>query len=459
MRSVILSIVVFVLSLNPAFALDEGRSKTFNAETFTLENGMRAVVIPNHSVPVVTHMVWYGVGAMDEAPGQSGIAHFVEHLMFKGTEKVPPGEMSKRIRALGGNDNAFTGQDITAYYQSIAVEHLETAMTMEADRMKNLAFPPDHVDSERLVVLEERRQRTENEPTGYFYEQMQTALFPNHPYGNPVIGWLHEMEALTRDNVMDFYKKWYAPNNAILVVSGDITAEKLKPLAEKTYGTIPPQDIPQRTWTKVPPLLATTRLTLHHPTIRQPVVSRMYRVPSTVQNKDDSHALEVLANIMGDGAASRFYKSLVVEQKLAASASFRYSGAALSDSRLTISAAPVDGVSPETLEQAMDKELRRLVKDGVTAQEMSEAKTRMMDSAIFGRDSLTGPAMEFGYALTTGLSMDDVEYWPYDIEKVTLEQVNAAARTYLDPDNYAKRPYVTGYLLPARPAEPAEDAP
>ncbi len=464
MQIFITVIAAFFLFVPVTYAQDQApperqievRSKVFNAESFTLDNGMRVVVIPNHTAPVVTHMVWYGVGAMDEPPGQSGIAHFVEHLMFKGTDKIAPGEFSKTVRALGGNDNAFTSQDITAYYQSIATEHLETVMTMEADRMNNLTFPAEEVDSERLVVLEERRQRTENDPSGYFFEQMNTMLFPNHPYGNPVIGWLHEMEALTRDNVMAFYNKWYAPNNAILIVSGDITGTELKPLAEKTYGTLPREDVPQREWTDVPPLLALPKLVLHHPTIRQPLVRRMYRVPSAAQDKKESLALEVLASIMGDGSTARFYKSLVVDQKVATGANFSYSGTALSDARLGIGATPADGVAPEQLEQAIDKELRKLIEEGVTAQELAEAKTRLVDAATFARDSLSGPAMIFGYALITGHTIDDIEYWPYDIQAVTLDDVNAAARKYLNPDSYNKRPYVTGYLLPEKTAQEQE---
>ncbi len=451
-----LCLILMLLSAPAAYAQGTAQEKTFNAESFTLENGMRAVVIQNHRVPVVTHMVWYGVGAADEAPGQSGIAHFVEHLMFKGTDTVPPGEFSKRVRALGGNDNAFTAQDITAYFQSISVDHLETVMIMEADRMRNLAFPPDDIDSERLVVLEERRQRTENNPTGYFFEQMRTALFPNHPYGNPVVGWLHEMEALTHKNVSDFYKKWYAPNNAILVVSGDITAAQIKPLAEKTYGVISVQETPERNWTSVPPLLANTRLVMYHPSIRQPLIQRLYRVPSTIQDKEISLALEVLTSIMGDGASSRFYKSLVVEQKIATSAGFRYSGTAMSDAVLRISATPTADTELETVEAAIDDELRTLVKEGVTSQELIDAKTRLIDAAVFARDSLSGPAMIFGYGLITGGTMDDIEYWPRDIEAVTIEQINTAARQFLDPDNSGTRPHVTGYILP--PEEKEEGA-
>lgn len=419
-----------------------------------LENGMQVVVIPNHRVPVVTHMVWYKVGAADEPAGQSGIAHFVEHLMFKGSENIPPGEFSTRVKMMGGRDNAFTGQDLSAYFQSVASEHLETVMRMEADRMKGLLFPPAHVESERLVVLEERRQRTENDPSGYFYEQLRAMAFPNHPYGHPIIGWLHEVEALTRENVKAFYEKWYAPNNAILIVSGDVTAEELKPLAQEIYGVIPPRPVPERDWTAVPPLMGLPRLVMNHEAIQQPSVQRLYRVPGLSTNKEESLALQVLAEIFHSGAATRLYKSLVVEQKLASSVSFNYSNNAYSESVIWFHAVPQDGVSLSAIEQALDRELLKIIEHGVTAQELEDAKTRMKDAAVFARDSVRGPAMQIGNALITGASLDDIEYWPRDIDTVTAAQVQAVAGKYLHPTDINRRPYVTGHLLPAGYEDP-----
>ncbi|MBU0859845.1 MAG: insulinase family protein, partial [Alphaproteobacteria bacterium] len=229
-------------------AAPDTRTRVFNAESFTLANGMTVVVIPNHRVPVITHMVWYRVGAADEPVGKSGIAHFLEHLMFKGTDTMKPGEFSKVIRGLGGNDNAFTSQDYTAYFQSISVEHLEKVMTMEASRMRGLNPPLAEVDSERQVILEERRQRIENDPRAYMAEQMRYALFPNHPYGTPNIGWASEMAELSWDDAKAMYDTWYAPNNAILVVAGDVKMETFKPLAEKIYGGLVPEDVPERQW-------------------------------------------------------------------------------------------------------------------------------------------------------------------------------------------------------------------
>ena len=424
------------------------RTRVFNAESFELANGMRVVVIPNHRAPVVTHMVWYGVGAADEPVGKSGIAHFLEHLMFKGTADMKPGEFSKIVRGLGGNDNAFTGQDYTAYHQSISVEHLERVMNMEAGRMRGLQPPLAEVDSERQVILEERRQRVENDPRSYMAEQMRYALFPNHPYGTPNIGWASEMAALSWDDAKAMYDRFYAPNNAILVVAGDITAAQLKPLAEKIYGGLPRGEVPERAWRTIPPMPGAYRVVMHHQSFRQPLWQRYYRAPSYRQSREDSLALQVLENILSGGAATRLYKNLVVEQKIATSVNFGYQSEAWADSTMSIGAIPAPGRTMEEIEKAIEEQLRILIKDGVTDTELSEAKVRMRDAADFARDSLTGPAMVIGAALITGGKLDDVEYWPYDIEQVTAAQVQDVARRYLNPDDTGLRPHVTGTALP-----------
>lgn len=438
----------------PSGAQNAPSGKVYNAESFTLKNGMEVVVIPNHRAPVVTHMIWYKVGAADEPRGLSGMAHYLEHLLFKGTPTLPPGEYSRRIRALGGDDNAFTANDYTAFFESIAVDHLETVMKMQADRMMNTNPPPADFTAEQKVVLEERRQRTENDPKGFFAEQLKALLFINHPYGIPVIGWEHEVGTLAWAEIESFYKQHYGPNNAILVVSGDITAEQIKPLAEKYYGPLAPIAPIDRTWTKVPPMIAQPQLTLHHPDIRQPLFMRIYRAPSLPQDRAEGHALSLLTEILNGGAATRLYKSIVVEQKLATSIGFDYDGIKISDGAIWISAAPADNVSLETLEAAIDEELRKLIRDGVSDQELAEAKIRMQDSAAFARDSLSGPAMTVGQVLAVGLTLDDAEYWPRNIESVTRDQVQAVARTYLDPDHIGQRPYISGYLLPEKTEAP-----
>ena len=242
----------------------------FNPETFTLDNGMQVVVITNRRAPVVTHHVWYRIGSSDSPPGKSGLPHFHEHLMFKATKDLASGEFSKEVARNGGNENAFTGPDYTGYFQTIAKDRLELVMRMEADRMTNLVLAEDEVLRERDVVLEERSMRVDNNPSARFSEQMNAAQFLHHPYRMPVIGWRHEIEAYTREDSLEFYRTWYAPNNAILLVAGDIDAAELKPLAEKYYGSIPAREIPERVRVQEPPQAAARTVTLRDERVRQP---------------------------------------------------------------------------------------------------------------------------------------------------------------------------------------------
>lgn len=448
MKIIHLFVFLVTFSLAPALAAEPPeRQKLLGAESFTLSNGMQVVLVPNTRAPVITQMVWYKVGAADEAAGKTGLAHFLEHLMFKGSENVPPGELSKRVRALGGNDNAFTSQDYTSYYQSIAVQHMETAMKMEADRMKSLLMPPEEFESERQVVLEERRERTENDPRAHLYEQMRYALFPGHPYATPVIGWEQDIKALSRADALAWHKTWYTPGNAVLIVSGDITVQALKPMAEKIYGAISVRPTPETILPPVNRFPAETRMTLQDPRIHQPQFIRLYRVPGMRQNKQDSLALEVLQEILSGNASTRLYKSLVFEQKLATSANLSYQGQVRGTGTLSISITPAEGVTLEEIEAAYEVEIAKLVKDGITSSELSEAKTRLKDGAAFARDSLSGPARIIGAALAIGAALEDVEYWTYDIDAVTAEQIRTVAQKYLLGDDTVKPAFVTGYVL------------
>lgn len=422
--------------------------KVFDARTITLDNGMQVVVVENSRVPVITHMVWYRTGAADEPRGKSGIAHFMEHLMFKGSEGLEPGEFSRVIRNLGGNDNAFTSQDYTAYFQSIAAEHLEKVMTMEAGRMRGMNPPEEEVISERQVILEERKQRIDNNPQAQFGETMNAALYVNHPYGIPVIGWAHEMEELSWNDAKTFYDHWYAPNNAILVVSGDVKADDVFDLARKIYGKLERVDVPERNRTHAPSLSGKKLVTFEHESIRQPLYQRIYRAPSYRQNKDDALALQVLEDIFGSGSTSRLYKSLVIEDKLATSVGLNYSAAAWNDGSISVYASPAPGVTMTQIQDAIDAQIDMLVNEGVTEEELNDSLNRMQAEAIYARDSLTGPAMVIGYSLITGSTLDDVEYWPQNISQVTADQIKSVATKYLDTDSLEAR-YVTGHLLPA----------
>lgn len=424
------------------------QAKVFNAETFTLDNGFQVVLIPKKTAPALTSMIWYKVGAADEPQGQSGMAHYFEHLMFKGTKDIAPGEMSRIVKKFGGNDNAFTGQDYTAYFQTIAPQYLEKMLTLEADRMVNLAPPAEHFASEKKVVLEERRQRTENDPSGLFTEQMLSALYINHPYGTPIIGWMSEIKDYEWADVKKFYDKFYAPNNAILIISGNITRQDIDPMVTKIFGSLAPKNIPSRLRTEVQPSNGETLMTLKHDTIHEPSFQNVRLAPSSAVNKADSLALQVLQEIMSGGATTRLYKNLVVEQKKAISVGLSYDSSALNDSTIWISGTPGAGVTLDELEHLVMAQIDDVIQNGVREQEMSEAIGRMQDAAIFARDSVSGPAMIMGQALTTGSTIDDVENWPEDIAKVTAAQVQAAAAKYLDDKNPWIRVSITGYLRP-----------
>lgn len=423
-------------------------AKTFNAEHFTLSNGMDVVVIPNHRAPIVTHMIWYKVGAADEKPGLSGMAHYFEHLMFKGTKDMAPGAYSKRIKMLGGNDNAFTSQDLTAYYANISVNNLFDVMQMEADRMQNLNPPPEHFASEKAVVIEERRERTDNDPRSRFGEQLQSMIFVNHPYSKPVIGWMNEIERYEWPDVKTFYDTWYAPNNAILIISGDMTAERLKPAAEEIYGKIPAKKLPPRARPSIPPADGIATLTKQDDDIHQPVWQSVYLAPSFKQNKKDALALQVLQEVISSGPTTRLYDSLVVQQKKAVSVDMGYNATALDYGSITLSGIPADGVSLPELQKLTEKEIKHIIDHGVEQTDVDEAIARIQDDAIYARDSVSGPAMIVGYGLTTGASLEDIENWPNDIAEVTAADVQRVAATYLNRAKPWIRPAVTGYLMP-----------
>ena len=421
-----------------------------DASSFTLDNGLTVVVIPDHRAPVVTHMVWYKAGAIDEVPGKSGLAHFLEHLMFKGTKDHPAGAFSAKVNEIGGNENAFTTDDYTAYHQNVAKEHLSLMMEYEADRMQNLVLDDAAVLPERDVILEERRSRVDNDPGSQLGEAVAAALFQNSHYGIPTIGWAHEMAGLTREDAIAWYDRYYTPNNAVVVVAGDVTEEEVRKLAEATYGKVPRRaEPPPRVRIAEPPPLAARTVTLADPRVTQPQLQRSYLVPSYVSGeKGEGEALDVLAEILGGGTTSRLYRQLVVDKGVATSAGAYYRGNAFADTRFIVYGVPRgDGVALEGLAADIDKVVADLVANGVTDDELARAKRRLVANAIYAQDSHAALARVFGEALVLGETMDDVRAWPAAIEAVTADEVVAAAKTYLDI-----RRSVTGYLVGA-PAE------
>ncbi|QQO23550.1 insulinase family protein [Bradyrhizobium diazoefficiens] len=413
--------------------------------SFTLSNGLQVVVIPDHRTPVVTEMIWYKVGSADETPGKSGLAHFLEHLMFKGTEKHPIGEFSKTVFRVGGNENAFTSFDYTSYFQRVPREQLPTVMEFEADRMNGLILKNENVLSERDVVLEEYNMRVANSPNERLSEQIMTALYLNHPYGRPVIGWHQEIEKLGREDALAFYRRFYSPNNAIVVIAGDVELPEVRSLVERNFGPIPAQSaIPaQRVRPQEPEPAAPRTVTLSDPRVEQPVLHRVYLVPSaTTVAPEESAALAVLAHLMGSGSNSYLYRALVADKPLAVSASAGYSSISLDPTQFSVSASPKTGVSFAELEQVIDGVIAGIVQTPIPAEDLDRVKAQLIAGAIYAQDNQVALAHWYGGALSTGLSIQEVRSWPDRIRSVTDEQVRAAAKKWLD-----KKRSVTGYLI------------
>jgi len=417
-----------------------------NVSSFNLDNGMQVVVIEDHRAPVVTHMVWYRVGSADEKPGKSGIAHFLEHLLFKGTEKLKPGEFSEIVAANGGQENAFTSYDYTGYFQKVSADRLSLMMSLEADRMQNLILSEEEVLPERDVVIEERNSRTENNPSALLNEQRNALQYQNHRYGVPIIGWMHEIRQLTRQDALDFYKTYYAPNNAILIVAGDTTPEEVRNLANEHYGPlIPSTTLPERIRTQEPPRLAPVRITMKDARVRQPQFIRSYLAENRkAGDQKEAAALVMLAKLLGgSGLTSYLGQELQLKQKTVLNSSAFYNGMALDLDTFGLYILPSPGVSIEDAEAALDAALAAFLESDIDEAHLERLKTQSKASEIFARDSLSGLAREYGTALTSGLTIKDVQDWPQILQSVTSDDVMAAARKVLNINNS-----VSSWLLP-----------
>ena len=441
-------VFTFVLAIGLALVLAGPSVRAASQEDvdvthFVLGNGLEVVVIPDHRVTVVTQMVWYRVGSADEPPGKSGIAHFLEHLMFKGTEKNPAGKFSQVLATIGGQENAFTTADYTGYYQRVAREYLPLVMEFEADRMTGLVLTDANVLPELDVVLEEYNMRVANSPDARLREQVEAALFLNHPYGRPVIGWHHEIKKLNREDALAFYRHYYTPNNAIVVIAGDVTAAEVKALAEKTYGKVARRsEIGPRKRPQEPEHTAARQVTLADPRAT-PSLQRAYLAPSDSTAKPgEAEALEVLAHILGGGSNSRLQRALVEDRGLANSAGATYSGTSVDQTVFSVYATPRPHVSLSELETAMDAVIDEVAINGITPEELTRAKTRMIADAVYAKDNQATLARWYGGALATGSTVEDVKSWTEQIRAVTADSVRAAARTWLD-----KHHSVTGYLI------------
>lgn len=439
-------IIACLVALMTAFSMPStGHAIGPKVTHTTLPNGLEILVIPDHRVPLVSHMMWYRVGAADEPQGKSGIAHFLEHLMFKGTEKIAPGEFSKIIARNGGDDNAFTTQDATVYSQRVSKDRLKLIMEMEADRMANLRLLPEDVDNERKVILEERRTRVDNDPSGIMSEQMGAALYLAHPYRIPIIGWEHEMRGLSREDALTFYKRFYVPNNAILIVAGDVEADEVIALAREAYGPLKASAEPvKRHRVSEPEPNAARRVILKDERIAKAMLSRHYLTPSQATAAPrEAEALELLTAILGTSQTGRLYKKLVVEEKKAASAGGWFSGSGLDSGRIGLYAVVASGVSLESVEASMDAVIADIRDHGVTEAELERVRNAEIARVIYRADNQSNLANSYGWALVTGRSVDDVSQTAERFAAVTTADIQAAARKYLD----IKRS-VTGLMVP-----------
>ncbi|MBF9045865.1 insulinase family protein [Rhodobacterales bacterium LSUCC0031] len=420
---------------------------------FFLDNGMQVVVIPDDRAPAVTHMVWYRVGAGDELPGQSGIAHFVEHLMFKATDDMASGEFSTVVEANGGSDNAFTSWDYTAYFQRVAADRLGLMMQMEADRMRDIIFDPVEVATERSVILEERAQRTDSSAGALFNEQMRATLFLNHPYGRPIIGWRHEMEALSLADAQTFHDLWYHPNNAILIVAGDVTPDAVRALAEQHYGPIPASpDLPVRARPTEPPHIANRRVDFTDQRVANPYVSVQMLAPVREPgNQAEAAALVILAELLGgSGQTSLLARRLQVDEERSLYAAAFYDSTSLDPSGFSLVNVPVPGLSLDEAEADLWRIIDDFLSDGIDMDHFERIKFQIAANDIYSEDSTQGLARRWGMELTIGLGVADIESWPDVLAAVTPEDVMAAAsRLFTDPV------HVTGHLMrpPAANAE------
>ncbi|HJV81596.1 pitrilysin family protein [Noviherbaspirillum sp.] len=405
------------------------------AREFMLKNGMKVIVKEDHRAPTAVQMVWYKTGAMDETNGTTGVAHALEHMMFKGTRTLGPGEFSKRVAALGGRENAFTSKDYTAYFQQVEKSKLEKVMALEADRMANLVFDKDEFSREIRVVMEERRWRTEDQPIPLVYEALNATAFEAHPYHHPVAGWMSDLQSMTVKDAKSWYERWYAPNNAVLVVAGDVDPKRVYALAEKYYGKIPRKDVPVTKPQDEPEQRGIRRVTVKAPA-ENPYVVLAFKVPrlKDVEKDNESHALDVLSAILDGYDNARLNAKLVRTDKVANSVGAGYSNIGRGPVLFLLDGTPANGTSTEQLEKLLRAEVERIAKEGVSEDELKRVKAQLIAGQIYKRDSIFGQAMEIGTMEMAGISHTKIDRIIEKLKEVTADQVQAVARKYFGDD-------------------------
>jgi zinc protease len=438
-----------LMSAQPALALEEN---TFEAK---LENGMKIIVREDHRAPVVVSQVWYRIGSIDEFNGTTGVAHVLEHMMFKGTKDVPAGEFSKSIAAAGGRDNAFTNRDYTTYFQQLRNDKLELSLKMEADRMANLNFSDEDFARELRVVMEERRLRTEDKAQARLYEQLMATAFSAHPYRKPVIGWMNDLESLKPDDARAWYKRWYAPNNATLVIVGDVKAEEVFDLARKYFGPIPAKQLPERKPQDEPEQQGIKRITVKAPS-QLPYLIMAYHAP-TIRDLDrewEPYALEVLMGVLDGGESARLNKDIVRERRIASNVGAGYDAVDRGPSLIILNGTPSEGKTPADLEAALREQLEKIKTDGVTPEELERVKSQVIAGQVFGLDSMFGQAMQIGNTEISGFSWRDRDKMLEKLKQVTAKQVQEVAKKYIQDDHLTVA-VLDPQPLEAQPKRPA----
>ena len=422
---------------------------------FRLANGLRLIVKEDHRAPTVANMVWYRAGSIDEQNGTTGVAHVLEHMMFKGTKKLKPGEFSKKVAELGGRENAFTSRDYTAYHQQVEKSRLEQVMALEADRMQNLTMDPAEFAKEIRVVMEERRLRTDDQPIALLMEALNATAFVANPYHHPVVGWMDDLQNMTAADALAWYQRWYAPNNAVVVIAGDVEPKQVLKLAEKYFGKIPPKTLPKTKPQDEPKQIGIRRVSVKAPA-ENPYLMMAYKVPKLldVEKDDDPFALEVLAAVLDGYDNARLSAKLVRTDRIANSVDAGYDGTARGPVLFTLSGEPTRDTSLEQLETALRAEVERIAKEGVSADELKRVKAQLIASQVYKRDSVFGQAMEIGSMELTGFSYKLIDRMIERLAAVTPAQVQAVAQKYFSDDQLT-----VATLLPLPITAQAENKP
>ena len=427
-------IVAVIISLNtPAFAQKQKQQDTHE---YLLKNGLRVIIIEDHRAPTVAHMVWYKAGSIDEVNGKTGVAHVLEHMMFKGTKNLKPGEFSKKVAEVGGRDNAFTSKDYTAYFQQIEKSHLSKMMALEADRMENLRISPEEFAKEIQVVMEERRLRTDDNSQALVYEQLMAAAYVSSPYRNPIVGWMDDLKSLTYQDALDWYQNWYAPNNAVLIVVGDVVPEEVLALAKKYYENIPSKKIQERK-----PQNEIQQIGLKKINVKVPAenadIHMAWKVPK-LEPKDleyiEPYALSVLSAILDGHSNSRLNRKLVRDQRIANSVSSSYDLNGRGPQLFSISATPTKNTGIDALEKNIRKILNEVKENGVTDVELNRVKSQLLSSQIYKRDSIFAQAMEIGMSEMEGFSWRDLDKIIANVQRVSSKDIQSIIQKYLIDD-------------------------